>query len=114
MNKLWMIFISFLLLAGCRWQEVKNESPAINEIKKGGKFRITLPEDHTKGYTWVLNDDFDKNVIVHWNSVWHGNEKGIDFNFKALDQGKTTLHFFLRKHTDTTSYKIFNVKITDN
>jgi len=102
------------IFTGCSFPKLEKEAPAVNELKKGTKFRVNLPEDHTTGYTWYLSEGFDSRIIHRLNDVWHGNEKGIDFNLKAVAAGQTTLTFISRKYTDTISYKKFIVGITDN
>jgi predicted secreted protein len=86
----------------------------VNEVDKGSAFRVNLPENHTDGYIWQLNSDFDHSVLEEQNSVWHGDKKGIDFNFKALAVGQTTLHLIKRKYTDTAEVTSFIVKIVSN
>ncbi|MBL7932245.1 MAG: protease inhibitor I42 family protein [Bacteroidia bacterium] len=102
-----------ILLYACNIAEIKNGYPAINTIENGKSFCIILPEDHTKGYNWQLKPDYTKNMVEHVNEVWHGNEKGIYFNFKAVAAGQTTLTFICRKYTDTLDVKRFVVKISD-
>lgn len=109
-----MIFAGVaILMAGCTLPRLDKEAPAANEIGAGKKFRINLPENHSTGYLWQLDRNFDNSIIEELNAVWHGNEKGIDFNFKSLKIGETTLTFVLRKHTDTSNVKSFIVKIID-
>lgn len=106
--------VILLLLAGCSLPKLEKEAPGINEVKNRAKFRINLPENHTSGYLWQLSPDFDRNVIENLGPVWHGNEKGIDFNLKASAVGQTTLNFALRKYTDTLDVKNFIIKIVEN
>jgi predicted secreted protein len=106
-------FLLVILLTGCDFPKLEKEAPAVNDLKKGTKFRVNLPEDHTTGYTWYLSEDFDNKIIHRLNDVWHGNEKGIDFNLKAASAGQTTLTFVSRKYTDTASYKKYIVSITE-
>lgn len=116
LNKIHLIFFSFLFLLCfqfCSLPQIKEESPKINLVKKGTKFRINLPENHSSGYIWQLSEKYDKNLIKDLEAVWHGNEKGIDFNLQALSVGQTTLHLTLRKYTDTSSNKTFIVNIVD-
>ena len=114
MKKLSGFIIVLFIFSGCSLPELKKEAPAINEIPANTKFRIILPEDHTSGYIWQLKQDYDQNVINQINEVWHGNEKGIYFNLKALATGQTTLTFISRKYTDTADVKHFIVKIDSN
>ncbi len=97
----------------CRLPEIKQQSPQVNMLEPGQKFRINLPEDHRTGYTWQLNDEYDKNQVERLNELWHGNEKGVDFNLKTLTAGQTTLTFVKRKFTDTSEIRHYIVKIGD-
>jgi predicted secreted protein len=97
----------------CSLTQIKDESPKINVIKNGTKFRINLPENHSTGYIWQLNENYNKNLISDIGAVWHGDEKGIDFNLKALSIGQTTLSLTLRKYTDTLSNKTYVINIVD-
>jgi predicted secreted protein len=87
----------------CSLTQIKDESPKINLVKNGTKFKINLPENHSDGYLWQLIHDV--------GAVWHGNERGIDFNLKALSIGQTTLTLIKRKYTDTITNKTFIVNI---
>lgn len=98
----------------CRPVAIEKEAPAVNEITIGSKFRINLPENHDGGYGWQLAPDFDKTVVQELNAVWHGKEKGIDFNFIAKAPGFASLKLFKRKYTDTAGMKLFVVKIIHN
>ena len=102
-----------LILSSCRLPEIKDETPAVNGLKTETKFRVNLPEDHRTGYTWHLNDEYNKNLIERLNEVWHGNEKGLDYNFKTHASGQTTLTFVQRKFKDTLDIKMYIVKIGD-
>lgn len=111
MNHIFYLVILITTLTGCSYQEIKNEAPTTNDVKSGEKFRITLPENHTTGYMWQLNNNFDNKVLDYYGSVFHGNEKGVDFNFKTLNKGKTTLNFALIKYRDTSATKQFIVDV---
>lgn len=73
---------------------------------------INLQEDHRTGANWQLQGDYNASVVQRVNEVWHGNEKGIYFNLRALAVGQTTLVFIKRKYTDTLDNKAFIIKIT--
>lgn len=109
------LFFTFLVVftSFCSENEVKNEYPAINEIKSGTKFKIVLPEDHRTGYNWQLSQDYNTDNIRQINEVWHGNDKGIYFHLQALSIGETKLTFISRKYTDTADIKYFIVKIVN-
>jgi predicted secreted protein len=102
-----------IFMASCSEIEVKNEYPAINEVKSGAKFRIVLPEDHRTGYNWQLSQDYNTSAIHQINEVWHGNDKGIYFHLEARALGETKLTFISRKYTDTADIKHFIVKIVN-
>lgn len=107
-------FINILVLFSlfsCSLKEIKKEAPQNNLISINQKYKINLPENHFNGYIWQLSEGYDDKIIDHINTVWHGNEKGIDFNFKPLAIGQTTLTFILRKYTDTSAVKHFIVQI---
>jgi predicted secreted protein len=114
------IFYKVLLLSAsalftaCRPQALTKEAPLVNEVLVGDQFRVNLPEDHSTGYGWQLKPDFDNTVVQDLNAVWHGKDKGIDFNFKALSAGQTTFTLINRKYTDTSDIKFFVVKIIPN
>jgi len=43
--------------------------------------------------------------------VFRGNEKGVDFNFTALEKGKASVNFALIKYNDTTEVKQFVIDV---
>lgn len=109
-----VLFLIVIVSVSCRPREVNIASPGINEVEAGKMFRVTLPEEHTSGYTWQFKSEgLNQSVVEELNAVWHGPVKGIDFNFKALAAGQTTLTFVKRKYTDTLTVNSFIVKITD-
>lgn len=111
MKKLISTLCILTFCSACSLQEIKLEEPAVNTLTIGKKYRISLPEEHNSGYIWQLSENYDKTIIDNINTVWHGNEKGIDFNFNTLAAGQTTLTFIKRKYTDTLKIKHFVVKI---
>ena len=100
-----------IIATSCTLKQIKNESPQINLLEIKQKYKINLPENHSNGYIWQLNDDYDRTIIDNLNTVWHGNENGVDFNFNTLSAGQTTLTFVSRKFTDTGEIKHFIVQI---
>ena len=108
--KFTFLLIIAAFLSKCSLPEIKKEAPEINEVKKGSKFTIILPENHTTGYIWQLSPDFDKNIVENLNVVWHGNEKGVYFNFETHVKGQVVLTFVNRKYTDTLNVKSFIIK----
>lgn len=105
--------ITIILLCSCNYKQIKNEAPQVNFVRVNEKFRINLPEEHNSGYMWQLKNTYDKKHIEHIGDVWHGEKKGIDFNFKALSKGQTTLSVIKRKYVDTIDSKNFIVKIIE-
>lgn len=105
--------LSILTFSSCSFQQIDKEAPTINVVKTGQKFRINLPENHTSGYTWQLPKPEDFDHISYINSVWHGNEKGVDYNFEAMSKGKNTLNFSLIKYKDTSAVKQFIVEVEE-
>jgi predicted secreted protein len=95
----------------CSYQQADKVAPLENNIAKGEKFRITLPENHTTGYMWQINNTFNDKILDYYGSVFRGNEKGVDFNFMALEKGKVTLHFILIKYRDTSEVKQFIIDV---
>lgn len=106
-----MAGFSITVLSSCGKTTVLKESPAVNLLKANESFRVVLPEDHTKGYTWVLDNAYDASVCKHENTVWHGPDKGVYFEFKALKTGTLNLKFLSRMYTDTADIKVFSIKI---
>src|SRR5688500_10358522 len=106
--------ITGLVMASCRYKEVREPAPFVHELGAGEKFRITLPENHEKKESWNMDDTYDKRVLLKLAEVWHGNDKGIDFNFQAGRAGTTTLTFFKRQYSDTLESVKYNLKITAN
>lgn len=110
--KIFKIIIPFgLILFSCAPDKIEKESPFSNSVTVGKVFRLNLKEDHSKGETWVLTDDFNHAIIEHISTVWHGPDKGIDVNFKALSVGQVSLNLQLIKQKDTTDVKQFIVEI---
>ncbi len=100
-----------LLLISCSYQQADKVAPLENVINKGEKFRITLPENHNTGYMWQINNTFNDKVLDYYGSVFRGNEKGVDFNFTALEKGKASVNFALIKYNDTTEVKQFIIDV---
>ena len=106
-----VVIISFLCFARCSYQQVDKIAPFENSISNGEKFRITLPENHTTGYMWQINNTYDDKVLDYYGSVFRGNEKGVDFNFTAIKKGKATVNFTLIKYQDTSEVKQFIIDV---
>jgi hypothetical protein len=109
-HKLFYFPILCLGLTACRYQPINNAFPQENTIKSGEKFCVNLPENHDQHENWILQD-YSYHSARLINPVWHGNEKGIDFNFIAENKGTDTLTFVLRKYQDTLETRRFIVKV---
>lgn len=105
------VFLILSILSSCSYQQTTKEAPLENTIKIGEKFRITLPENHTTGYMWQINSNYDSKILDYYGSVFRGNENGVDFNFKTLEKGKATLNFALIKYRDTSEVKQFIIDV---
>lgn len=113
MKHLFYFSILLLINLSCSYKNINVEAPSINEIKINEKFKINLPENHTDGYTWQQTN-LQLNCLNSKGEVWHGNEKGIDFNYHALQVGVDTLFFVKRKYDDTLMTKKFIIKVNAN
>jgi len=83
----------------------------VNTLPVNTKFNINLPENHTTGYLWQLRNTNDLGAVEYMNAVWHGNEKGVVFNFESREKGQTQLEFDLIKYKDTLETKTFIVEV---
>jgi hypothetical protein len=81
-------------LIGCSAPSLK-PLPDINTVKINAKFIVNLPENHTTGNMWQLSNDYNNDKIDYMSSVWHGNEKGVNFNFETKQTGEAVLNFAL-------------------
>jgi predicted secreted protein len=108
------LILFLLMISSCRYDKVEKDAPFINDLPAGKKFRINLPEEHRSGYIWQLDSAYSKNSVELLNSVWHGNEGGVDFNFLAGAPGTTTLTFIKRMYRDTSEMKRYILRITAN
>ncbi len=99
------------MLACSKSHTITEVAPFKHTLKLHEKFHITLPENHTTGYLWQMGKEYDTKVADYMNSVWHGNEKGVDFNFEATEKGQTQLEFTLIKYQDTLETKQFIIEV---
>jgi hypothetical protein len=110
-RKIFPVLFSMIFIMSCSYQKIEKEAPFVNTISQNKKFTVNLPENHSNGYLWHFNETHDPTVVSYLNSVWHGNAKGVDFNFNTLAAGQTTLTFILKKRLDTSDVKHFIVEI---
>lgn len=106
-----MFACTFLVVSCHDIKTVSFETPQENTLQSGEDFDIRLPENHTTGYMWQLSNSYNSQQIDYINAVWHGNEKGIYFNFKTVNKGTTKLDFSLIKYKDTLDTKTFIINV---
>lgn len=106
------LFLLFILQA-CSYRVIDKEAPEINKVKKGEKFTIILPENHAENFIWRLKVKENSQVLKSINAVWHGNEKGIYYNFEALNKGSDSLLFTQMKMQETTGTAVFYFQVTN-
>ncbi|MBK7309359.1 MAG: protease inhibitor I42 family protein [Sphingobacteriaceae bacterium] len=109
-----LFFIVALFLASCSYQTIKVNDAQPCKVKLNKKFRINLPEDHRTGYTWQLNDEYDKSLLDRMNTVWEGNDNGVYFYFTAVKPGITILNFTSRNYNDINSIKEITIKVSED
>lgn len=105
MKNLLLVLLPVVLLSCKKQLTIDGTTSQTIEVSVGEKFRINLPEDHTSGYTWQLNDTYDKSIVDHYNTVWEGNKNGVMYYFATTKKGKTILNFTSRKYDDVNSIK---------
>ena len=108
------LIISFLLISllnACSYTKVEFEkqSGQINKVKKGEKFCISLPEDHSTKYLWTLKKDIPNTRVDYMGSVFHGTY--VDYNFVAVGSGREELTLYLYSPRDTSAIKTFVVEV---
>ncbi|MBP9069052.1 MAG: protease inhibitor I42 family protein [Bacteroidia bacterium] len=109
-----LFFIVALFLTSCSYQTIKVNDAQPCKVKLNKKFRINLPEDHRTGYTWQLNDEYDKSLLDRMNTVWEGNDNGVYFYFTAVKPGITVLNFTSRNYNDVNSIKEITIKVSQD
>ena len=109
----WLLPTAFciLLTASCSDPILNKSFPAINETKAGEKFIVNLPENHTEGESWKMDENRKTIFVEMSSSVWHGNEKGVYFHFNALKPGIDTLSFSLNKYNDIQKVSRFIIEV---
>lgn len=100
-----------LALASCSHRQIEFEkgSGQVNHVKKGEKFRISLPEDHSTKYLWTLKKDIPTTRVDYMGSVFHGTY--VDFNFTAVGPGREELELYLYCSKDTAARKTYIVEV---
>ena len=104
--------ILFLFFISCSYNTIYKIAPEVNEIKKGERFTIILPENHAENFYWKLKDH-DETVLDYMGGVWHGNEKGIYFNFASKRPGTDSLKFTQYKMQDSVKSVVYIVRVSE-
>jgi hypothetical protein len=114
--KLLYYFIPLVFIGCSSSTEVAFEKTTgkTNTVQEGKRFHINLSEDHKVGSgLWSVKSDFDDKVVSYVNSIYHSDGGGsVDFNFEAIQKGKTEIHLcqsFARDTIQTASF-IVDVK----
>jgi predicted secreted protein len=110
-NIAFIILISSCIASCDNTRTINTQTPQPLNIQLNEKIRINLPEDHTTGYTWQLNDSYDKTIIDHYNSVWEGNKNGVMIYLRGTKKGTTVLNFTSRKYDDVNSIQEFTINV---
>ena len=109
--KLILYIIPTFVLLSCSYQKADKTAPSINNVGMNENFCINLPENHSNGYSWQINPHFNQTILDYYGSVFKGNEKGVDFNFRTLKPGKDTLNLALIKYRDTLDIKQYIIEV---
>lgn len=109
-----LLAFCFLLFYSCGLQEVKEAEPVLNPVKKNQSFFIALQEDHSKGETWQMVKDVNTAAFENLGSNWHGPEKGVRFNLKALKSGIYELSFEKTKMVELVEMRTFIILVDGN
>jgi predicted secreted protein len=107
-----VVILFFFSCSSSKKVEFDSKSGKVNSYKVGQKFHIGLPENHASGYMWILNYNFNGNVVHYFNSIYHSSNGGyVDFNFQAHSKGTTNIELKLVKYKDTADVKTFIIEV---
>ncbi|MGE0567583.1 MAG: protease inhibitor I42 family protein [Bacteroidia bacterium] len=97
------------LLCCCSAKTFKEPTPKEITVKKDESFRVNLSENHKDGFTWQLDESYNREIIEYKNSVWEGNENGVFFYFKPIKIGSTEITFIERKYDSIRNIKTITI-----
>lgn len=92
-------------------------------LKTNQEFTITLGSNRTTGYSWQLDDSYNKSIINYINNEYKAPKTTLLgapghelWNFKAISKGSATLRFnYSRatwmKNAAPINTKIFNITV---
>jgi hypothetical protein len=87
-----LLFLSIAII-GCKRTTINGLNTPNYELNLNEKFSIQFPEDHRKGETWQPTELTQQSIVEYNQSVWEGNEKGVNFLYKATETGSIQLQF---------------------
>lgn len=108
-EKVIILFLLFVLQA-CSPNALEKQAPAVNEVKTKEIFTIILPEDHREQAYWRTKETSQK-CVEQLNAVWHGNDKGVYFNYIANKTGMDTIQFAKLKQSDTLEKRTYIIQV---
>ncbi|MDP2387296.1 MAG: hypothetical protein Q8M29_13045 [Bacteroidota bacterium] len=105
-----------LLFIACSSQEVEFEKSTgtINKVKANSRFFINLSESHKVGSgLWAVdNNNYDRKVVNYLGSAYKSEDGGsVNFNFEALEKGKTEINLVQSFAGDTLQTSTFVVEV---
>lgn len=115
---------SVFLLCSCRGPVELgiNDKGSSIEIKKGDEIIILLESNPTTGYSWILGEEIDTNIVSLTGSKFMQKEKELVgtggcevFTFKAKSSGHTEIILYYQRPWEEVELKdefIFNIDVT--
>ena len=99
------VMIVTLLIVSFLGQAAEEENSAVASIftihhKSYDEFAIKLEANHTRGYRWILDKNYDKKILEYLGMEFIRAKSGLEsadgievWSFRALREGETTLSF---------------------
>ena len=110
-----LLLLPVFLIACSSSQEVEFEKSTgqANTVAPNSRFHINLSEDHKVGSDlWSVDHDYDNTVVSYVNSIYNSSNGGnVNFNFEALEAGKTEIHYTKSFARDTLEKVTFVVEV---
>ena len=108
-------FFPLLLFVACSLPEAEFEKSTgkVNKVKAGSRFFINLSESHEVGSgLWSLGNNHDRKIVNYLGSAYKSENGGsVNFNFEALEQGKTEINLVQTFARDTLQTSSFVVEV---
>ena len=120
------ILLSMILLCSCKniTELTFDNNGSSIELKKGDKINIKLESNPTTGYTWILSENTDENIISMTNSEFIQTEKEEElvgsggyeiFTFQAEKNGQTEIILTYKRsweEEESEEESLFKMNIT--